>query len=52
MRRRHADRTVVPDDIREARYRMLLTAAARVNAAVNRATQVKQSAAHHSAQAS
>jgi hypothetical protein len=52
MRRRHADRTVVPDDIREARYRMLLTAAARVNAAVNRATQVKRSATHHSARAS
>jgi hypothetical protein len=52
MRRRHADRTFVPDEIREARYRMLLTAAARVNAAVNRATQVKRSTARQSAQAS
>jgi len=38
MRRRHADRTFVPEEIREARYRMLLTASARVNAAVTRAT--------------
>ncbi len=38
MRRRHIDRTLVPHEIGEARLRMLLLAAARVNAAVNRAT--------------
>ena len=52
MRQRHADRTFVPDDIREARYRMLLTAAARVNAAVNRATQSGTRTVRHPAQAS
>ncbi|MCX6434201.1 MAG: HD domain-containing protein [Actinobacteria bacterium] len=41
MRRRHADRTFVPSDIREARYRMMLTAAARVNAAINGATRAQ-----------
>jgi hypothetical protein len=51
-RRRHANSTVVPVDIREARYRMLLTAAARVSAAVNRATQARPSASRHAAQAS
>lgn len=43
MRRRHAANSVVPDSIREARYRMLLVAAARVNAAVNRATSPRRS---------
>jgi hypothetical protein len=52
MRRRHLDCTFVPDDIREARYRMLLTAAARINAAVNRATRARPSTTRQAAQAS
>jgi hypothetical protein len=52
MRQRHADRTFVPDDIREARYRMLLTAATRVNTALNRATQPATRTVRHPAQAS
>ena len=52
MRRRHADRTFVPDDVRDARYRMLLTAAARVNAAVRRVQETEPSAPHLPAQAS
>jgi hypothetical protein len=38
MRRRHAGCTFVPEAVREDRYRMLLTAADRVEAALNRAT--------------
>jgi len=41
MRRRHADRLFIPADIREARFRMMLTAAARINAAVHRATRTQ-----------
>ena len=52
MRRRHVDRTFVPEGIREARYRMLLTAAARINAAVNRATRARPSTTRQGAQAS
>jgi hypothetical protein len=52
MRRRHVDRTFVPDSVREARYRILLTAAARINAAVNRATRARPSTTHQAAQAS
>jgi len=52
MRRRHVDRTFVPEGIREARYRMLLTAAARINAAVNRATRTGTSTTRQAAQAS
>ena len=52
MRRRHANSTVVPHAIREARYRMLLTTAARVNAAVSRATRTRPSPNHRSAHAS
>ena len=52
MRRRHLDCTFVPDDIREARYRMLLTTAARINAAVNRATRARPSTTRQAAQAS
>jgi hypothetical protein len=52
MRRRHLDRTFVPDSIREARYRLLLTAAARINAAVNRATRARPSTSRQEAQAS
>jgi hypothetical protein len=52
MRRRHADSTVVPEDIREARYRMLLSAAARVSAAVNGAARARPSTSREDAQAS
>jgi hypothetical protein len=52
MRRRHADSGVVPRAIREARYRMLLTAAARVNAEVNRATRTRPPTTHRAAHAS
>ncbi len=52
MRQRHADRTFVPDDVREARYRMMLIAAARVNAAVNRATRAGPTPTHQGAHAS
>jgi hypothetical protein len=52
MRRRHVDRTFVPDDIRESRYRILLTAAARINASVNRPTSARPSTTQQAAQAS
>jgi hypothetical protein len=52
MRRRHANQAFVPDEVRATRYRMLLTAAARVNAAVNRATRARPSTPQEAAQAS
>jgi hypothetical protein len=52
MRRRHAERTFVPDNIHEARYRLLLSAAARINAALNRATRTRLSTSRLAARAS
>jgi hypothetical protein len=52
MRLRHFDHAFVPEDVREQRYRMLLTAAARVNAAVNRASRSEISVTDKLVQAS